>query len=130
MLHDPSVTRNHRLQHRAPAVSAMDIAGPQDTAFDIAELVEHKQRVITRAGEMAVIGAAFLFAVGRAFTRIHVEYNDLRSSPPAHFVNPMTRQIDKSGKVLGSAQPLCLKAAHLAGRSGRPANRSVADHPT
>src|SRR3954452_13088204 len=31
---------------------------------------------------------------GWAFTRIHVEYNDLRSSPPAHFINPLTRQID------------------------------------
>src|SRR4051794_7600143 len=32
MLHDPSVTRNHRLQQRAPAVSAVDVAGPQNTA--------------------------------------------------------------------------------------------------
>src|SRR3954463_2011664 len=28
MLHNAPVTRNHRLQQRAPAVSAVDIAGP------------------------------------------------------------------------------------------------------
>jgi len=33
--------------------------------FDIAELVEHEQRVITSAAEMPVVGAAFLLAVGR-----------------------------------------------------------------
>jgi hypothetical protein len=27
----------------------VDVAGPQDTAFDIAELVEHEQRVIAEA---------------------------------------------------------------------------------
>src|SRR4051812_34307274 len=43
MLHDAPVTSNHRFQHRAPAVSAMDVARPQHTAFDIAELIEHKQ---------------------------------------------------------------------------------------
>src|SRR6478735_11860478 len=42
ILHNAPVTRNHRLQQRAPAVSAMDVAGPQDTPFDIAELVEYE----------------------------------------------------------------------------------------
>src|SRR5215203_7346334 len=46
MLHDAPVTRDHRLQQRAPAVGTMDVARPLDTAFDIAELVEHKQRMI------------------------------------------------------------------------------------
>src|SRR3954451_3731162 len=35
MLHDPSVTRNHRVQHRAPAVGTMDVARPQHTPLDI-----------------------------------------------------------------------------------------------
>src|SRR3954469_8421049 len=59
MLHNAPVTRNHRLQQRAPAVSAVDIAGPEDTAFDIAELIEHEQRMIAGTGEMPVVGAAF-----------------------------------------------------------------------
>src|SRR3954454_24352207 len=45
MLHDTPVTRNHRPQQRAPAVGAVDVAGPQHAPLDIAELVEHKQRV-------------------------------------------------------------------------------------
>src|SRR3954466_10449232 len=70
MLHDAPVTRDHRLQQRAPAVSAVHVARPQDTAFDIAELVEHEQRVIAGTREMTVIGTALLLAVCWAFTRI------------------------------------------------------------
>src|SRR3954467_11789716 len=103
MLHNAPVTRNHRLQQRAPAVSAVDVARPQCASLDVAELVEHKQRMIAGAGEVAVIGTAFLAAVGRAFARIHVEYDGLRPSPAAHFVNPLTGKIGESGKVLGSA---------------------------
>src|SRR3954454_18162049 len=114
MLHDAPVTRDHRLQPRAPAVSTVDVARPQCASLDIAELVEHKQRMIAGAGEVAVIGAAFLLAVGRAFTRIHVEYDGLRPSPAAHFVDPLTRQIGQRSKVLRPAQPSCLEAAHLA----------------
>src|SRR3954447_22044542 len=63
MLHDPPVTRNHRLQYRAPAIGTMDVTRSQRAPFDIAELVEHEQRVIAGAGEMAVIGAAFLLPI-------------------------------------------------------------------
>src|SRR3954449_9320422 len=78
---------------------------------------------------MPIIGAAFLFAISRALARIHVEYDGLRPSPPAHFVDPLTRKIDKSGKVLGAAQPLRLKATHLAGRGGIRADRPVPNDP-
>src|SRR3954454_4367428 len=86
--------------------------------------------MVTGAGEMAVISAAFLLAVGRAFARIHVEYDGLRPPPAAHFVDPLTRQIGQRSEVLGPAQPSRLEAAHLAGRGGRPADCPVADHPT
>src|SRR3954454_8390747 len=128
MLRDAPVTRYDRLQYRAPAVSAVDVARPQRTPFDIAKLVEHEQRVITGTSEMTVIGTAFLLAVGRALARIHVEYDGLRPSPPAHFVNSLTGQIDKSGKVLGPAQPFRFEAAHLAGGGNRPAYCPVASH--
>ena len=78
---------------------------------------------------MAVVGAAFLLAVGRALARIHVEHDDPRRSPLVHLVDPPAGQIGESGKVLGPAQPLRLEPAHLAGRSGRPGDRPVADHP-
>src|SRR4051812_34582825 len=37
MLHDAPITSNHRLQQRTPTIGTMDVARPQDTAFDIAE---------------------------------------------------------------------------------------------
>ena len=63
MLHDAPVTRDHRLQQRTPAVSTMDVTRSQHAPFDIAELVEHEQRMIAGAGEVAVIRTAFLFAM-------------------------------------------------------------------
>ena len=129
MLHDAPVTRDHRLQHRAPTIGTMHVARSQRAPFDIAELIEHKQRMVTGAAEMAVIGAAFLLAVGRAFARIHIENDGLRRSPLVHLVDPLAGQIGERGKVLGPAEPLRLEAAHLAGRGGRPADRPVADHP-
>src|SRR3954471_13959975 len=101
MLHDAPVTSNYRLQHRAPAIGAMDVARPQRAPLDIAELVEHEQRMITGAGKVAIVGTAFLLPISRAFARIHVEYHGLRPSPPAHLVDPLTGQISESNKVLG-----------------------------
>src|SRR3954468_208371 len=130
MLHDAPVTSKYRFQYRAPTIGAMDVARPQHTPLDIAELVEHEQWVITGAGKVAIVGAAFLFAVGRTFARIHVEYDGLRPSSLAHFVNPLTGPLDKSGKGPRPAQPLRLQAAHLAGRAGRPADCSAPNYPT
>ena len=129
-LHDAPVAGNHRLQHRAPAIGAVHVARPQGAPLDIAELVEHEQRVIAGAAEMPVVGAAFLLAVGRALARIHVEHDGLRRSPPVHLVDPLAGQIGESSKVLGPAQPFRLEAAHLAGRGGRTGDRPIADHPT
>src|SRR3954454_17931614 len=108
----------------------MYVARPQDTTFDIAELIEHEQRVIASTSKMTIIGTAFLFAIGRAFARIHIEDNGLRPSPPAHLVDPLTGQIGERSKVLGPAQPFCLEAPHLAGRVGRTADRPIANRPT
>jgi hypothetical protein len=76
------------------------LPGRQDAALDITKLVEHEQRVIAGAAEMAVVGAAFLLALGRALARIHVEHNPLRWSPFVHLVDPLARQIGQRGKVL------------------------------
>jgi hypothetical protein len=105
------------------------IAGSQRAPLDIAKLVEHEQRVITGATKMAVVGAAFLLAVGRALTRIHVEHDDPWRAPPVHGVDPLARQIGKSGEVLRPGQPGGLKAAHLAGGGSGPSDRSVSYHP-
>src|SRR5450759_163280 len=54
------------LQKAAPAVGAVDVAGTKRGPFQIAELIEHKQRMVAGAGEVAVVGGTFLIAVGRA----------------------------------------------------------------
>ena len=48
---------------------------------------------------MAVVGAAFLLAVGRALARIHVEHDHLRRSTLVHLVDPLAGQVGKRGKV-------------------------------
>jgi hypothetical protein len=50
-------------------MGAVDVAWTQSTAFEIAELVEDKQRVIAAAAEMAVISRPFLVTMGRARMR-------------------------------------------------------------
>jgi hypothetical protein len=37
-----AIAGDHRHQHRAPIVGAMDVAGPQGAALEVAELVEHE----------------------------------------------------------------------------------------
>ena len=61
-----TVAGDHRLQHRPPAFRAVDVAGPQDTALQVAELVEDEQRMVTGTAEVAVPGRALLLAMGRA----------------------------------------------------------------
>jgi hypothetical protein len=39
-LHRASLAGDHRLQHHAPTLGAVDVAGSQDAPLDIAELVE------------------------------------------------------------------------------------------
>src|SRR6516162_1398894 len=85
--------------------------------------------MVAGAAEVAVVGTAFLLAVGWALARIHVEHDHPRRSSLVHLVDPPAGQISKSGKVLGPTEPLRLEAAHLARRGGSSGDRPVADHP-
>src|SRR3954454_20191963 len=120
MMQTNSLTRPGGGARSAICIGAMHIARPQRAPLDIAELVEHEQWMITGAGKVAIVGTAFLLAVSRAFTRIHVEHDGLRRSSPAHLVNPLTGQIGESNKVLGPAQPFRFETPHLAGRGAYP----------
>jgi len=91
------------------------VARAQGAPLQIAELVEHEQRMITGAAEMPIVGAAFLCAVSRALARIHIEHDDPRLTPLVHRVDPLARQIGKRGEVFRPCQPFGLEAAHLAG---------------
>src|SRR3984893_15296619 len=67
------ITRNDRLQHALPTIGAMNVPGTQRALLQIAELVEHKQRMITGAGIVPIPDAHLLLAMGRADARIHIE---------------------------------------------------------
>lgn len=76
---------------------------------------------------MPVVSAAFLLAISRALARIHVEHNDLWRSPLLHLGNPLARQIDERGKVLGPAQPLrrCNSGSAMTSCSISPSKEAI-----
>ena len=92
----------------------MDIAGTQDAAFQVAELIEHEQRMIAGALVMAIPDAHLLLAMGRADARIHVEHDAAWRPSIVHEVDPLTGQVDKGGEVRICRKPLRLETAHLA----------------
>jgi hypothetical protein len=65
--------RRHRLQHIASVIGAVDVAGAQRTSPQIAELVEHEQRMIAAAAEVCVLSGAVLLAMGRVDAAVHVD---------------------------------------------------------
>ena len=62
----PLVAFDNRRQHTLPSVGAVDVAGTKRAALHVPELIEQKQRMITRAAKMAVPHAHLRFAVGGA----------------------------------------------------------------
>jgi hypothetical protein len=61
-----TIPRHDRLQHCLPSVGAVNIARAQRATFQIAELVEHEQRMVAGAVIVAIPDAVLLFAVCRA----------------------------------------------------------------
>ncbi len=116
-------------QHVAPSVGAVDVAGAQGAALQVAELVEHEQRVIAGAAEVAVVGRAFLLAMGRADGAVHVEHDQLRRLAVVNPVDPLARQVRKGSEVVVGRQQLGLEPPHLAGRGAAALDRLAADDP-
>jgi hypothetical protein len=85
-----AVAGDHRHQHRAPRVGAVDVAGAQHAALEVAELVEDEQRVVARAAEVAVPGRAFLLPERGALGAVQVEDDAVRRPEPMHPVDPGT----------------------------------------
>ncbi len=83
-----AIAGHDRLQDALPSIGAVNIAGPQGAAFQIAILVEHEERMITGAFVVPVPDAHFLFAVGRADARIHVEQDTSRRTAIMNLVDP------------------------------------------
>ena len=67
------VTSNNRFQHRTPFVGAGHIAVAQHCPFQIAELVEAEQGMVTGSAEVTVVQGTFLIPVGLAHGAVHVE---------------------------------------------------------
>ena len=105
----------------------MDVAGPQGAAFEITKLVEHEQRVIAGAAEVAVVSGPFLFAEGGADAGVHVEHDPPHGTAGVNPVDPAPGQIGECGEVGCLGQHLGLEPAHLAGR-GRLSRHGLATH--
>ena len=67
----------------------MDVARTQRAAFQIAELKEQEQRMITGAGEVAIVGGAFLIVVDWADTRFHIEQDRPRRLAALNSLDPL-----------------------------------------
>jgi hypothetical protein len=61
------ITGDHRLQHVAPVMGAMDGAGAQRASLQVAELVENEQEMVVGAAEMAIVDRALMVARTTSF---------------------------------------------------------------
>ncbi len=75
-----AIALDDRLQNQPPVLGAVDVAGAQQAALQVTELVEAEQRVIAGAAEMAVVSRALLITVSRALGAIHVEEHHQREN--------------------------------------------------
>ncbi len=97
--HPVSVSLNDWLQHLAPVIGAVNVAGTQGTPFQIAELVEQEKGMIAGASEVTVVGLSFLVAMGRADAAVQVENDLLRRATVMNEVDPLAGKIAKRGEV-------------------------------
>ena len=124
-----AIPRDHRVEHVAPSVSTVHVTGPQGTPLHVAVLVEHEERVIAGAGEVAVVRRRFLRAVRRAHAAVDVEH-ECRPRPPClHAIDPPPREIGQRREVLLLGHRARLEATHLARGRGVVRHRAPADDP-
>ena len=120
---------NDRLEKRFPPIGTMHVAGSARASFQTSELIEHEERMITRATEMPVPDAFLLFSVCRAHARIHVEHDALTGSMRRNLLGPPTGEIGKRCKALRPREPVRLESTHLADRCAATLCRFAANDP-
>src|ERR1700732_889001 len=94
-----AIARHDRLQNLVPAICTVDVAGTKRAPFEVAELIEHEQRMVAGAGIMAVPDAVLLFAVRRVHARIHIEHDASRWTTAMNAVDPLAGKIGERRKV-------------------------------
>jgi hypothetical protein len=110
------ISGDDRVENIPPAIGAVDVAVAQGAAFQHAELVEQKVRVVAGAVEMPVPGGSFLIAMGRADRAVHVQHDVLQPVAVMKPVDPLAVQVGQRRPVLGQGQRLGLEPPHLRGR--------------
>ena len=85
-------------------MGAMDVAGAQVAPFQIAELIEHEQRMIAGTPEVPIVSCAFLVAMGRADEAIHVEDDHLRRMAVINLIDPHPVHVSQGVNVLIGGQ--------------------------
>src|SRR4029077_6374002 len=108
------VSFDDRGEHALPTIGAVDVTGTWCAAFQVAELVEHEQRMIAGAGVMAVPDAVLLFAVRWTHARIHVKHDAFRRATTMDDIDPLAGKIGERQQVLFGSKPLRLEPSHLA----------------
>jgi len=126
----PAVTFDHGLQYSLPVVGTGDIATAQQRSLNIPVLIEEEQRVVALTFEVAVVGRAFLLAIGRADRAVHVEDQLAGWTPLADSVHPFAGHRQERVEVVRVAQHVCLKTGHLARGGSVPIHGTPSDDVT
>jgi hypothetical protein len=87
----------------------VNIARAQRAPFQIAELVEHEQRMIAGAFVMAIPDAVLLLAVRRA-PRIHIEHDASWWTAAMNAIDPFAGQVGERRKIVLRRQPARFEA--------------------
>src|SRR5665213_691973 len=69
------VASDDGLEDRLPVIGTVNVARPKRASFEVAELFEHEERMVTGTAEMAVPGALLLLAMGRTLARVHIQHD-------------------------------------------------------
>src|SRR4030095_4747324 len=124
-----TIARDHRIEHVAPAVCAVHVARSERAPFEIAVLVEHEERMVAGAGEVAVVRRALLRAVRRAHAAVDVEHQRRPGTSSLCAIDPVPREIGQRHQIRRRCHRTGLEATHLARGRGLLRHRTAADDP-
>ena len=107
----------------------MHVAWPKRASFQVSELVEHEERMVTGTLEVSVPRAPLLIAMRWADAGIHIQHDALARTVPGDLVDPMTREIGERCEVFSPYQPVRFEPSHLAWGRARSFGCFATDDP-